>query len=488
MREDQVLRGTCLAMACVLTAAGAALGQASPATQPAGMHPAGIVAGAGPLPSMSSMNPSMTLEQFSNATALLYSEISASLVRVRLDQSPASLLPPALLREFQDWRRSQANGEDGAGGAGGSADGSGSGGGGGGNFGGRRGSGGGGIGQGFGGRGDRGGRRGFGGMGVGAAGADAAGGGGAGRAGNGDDVLGRGGQGTGGTVAPIVRFIEQKVAALGDKDPDQAATLRGLLFRIAAVRNGISGDLYGVVIDDKGTTIVLTGLLREAQQDALRVTAPDGSEITAKFVGAYPSRGYSIIQLDKPGLTRPVAMAAGRPPAGSLLMSILAGNGAAGWIVAPAKLGKRPADDRIPLFAADDRSGAFVFDTQGRLAALAWGRFGLPMDNLRQDIQWIVDNHRDIQPRQLGVRYSLVPGAGPVGKGRDAARVDAVAPGSLAEKAGLKKGDIVVSIDRRPINQLPQIQMDLATRSGMVPLGIQRDGKDITLEMPLDAK
>jgi hypothetical protein len=465
--EDQVSQGLRIAMVCVLAAGGAALGQVAPATAPAGAAPVGIPlpdgvgAAASGMPGFSSMNP--TLAQFSEATASLYNQISASLVRVRLDQSPASLLPPPLLREFQEWRRSQAGGEDGGGGSGGGPAG-------GGGFGGRRGGGQGG-GMGFGGRGDRGGRRGFGGMG--------GGNGGAGN-GNGDD-----GGARGGGAASIVRFIEQKVATLGDSDPDQAANLRGLLFRIAAVRNGITGELYGVVIDGKGTTIVLTGLLREAQQDALRVTAPDGSEITAKFVGAYPSRGYSIIQLDKPGLARPVAMAAGRPAAGSLLMSIIASDGAAGWVVAPAKLGKRPADDRIALFASDDRGGAFVFDTQGRLAALAWGRFALPMDDLRQNIQWIVDNRRDIVPRQLGVRYSLVPAGRP---GREAARVDAVAPGSLAEKAGLKKGDVVISIDRRPIAQLPQIQVDLATRSGMVPMGIQRDGKDLTLEMPLEGK
>jgi S1-C subfamily serine protease len=287
----------------------------------------------------------------------------------------------------------------------------------------------------------------------------------------------------------VRRFLEQKINALSDKDPNQAAALHGLLFRIEAVRAGVSGDLFGVVIDDKGTAIVLTALLREAQPESLKVTTPDGAETTAKFVGTHPARGYTILQLDKPGAALPADLGESRPAPGMLLLSITANTGATGWMVAPAKFGKRPLDERIPLFAGDDRGGAFIFDGKGRLVALGWGRFALPMSELHRDIQWIVDNRKDVTPRQLGVRYSLVPVPwGAARNPRDAARVDAVAPGSPAEKAGLKKDDIVVSIDKKPLNQLPQIQMDLATRSGSVPLGIVRDGKEQTLELHLDGK
>jgi S1-C subfamily serine protease len=405
-----------------------------------------------------------TVQQFSQATSQLYGRISASLIRIRVDQSPSAFLPPNMLREFQEWRRNQPNADDGDNRGEGRGDGRpdrGMGGG-------RRGSGpgwNGGNGQD-----GRGGRRGF-------------GGGGAG--GGAEDLPTRGIlQANPGLVR---RFIEQKANAVGDRDPNQAAALRGLLFRIEAVRAGVTGDLYGVVIDEKGTAIVLTALLREAQGEALRVTAPDGTETTAKFVGSHP-RGYTIIQLDKPGAATPLAFAEGRPAAGALLLAVAASNGATGWMVTPAKFGKRPADERMALFGNDDRGGTFVFDTNGHLAALGWGRFALPIDTLNRDIQWIVENRKDVTPRQLGVRYSLVPGTNQPRNPRDAARVESVQPGSLAEKAGLKKNDIVVSVDKRPLTQLPQIQLDLATRSGTAPMGIVRDGKEMTLEMKLDSK
>lgn len=410
------------------------------------------------------------VQQFSQATSQLYGRIQGSLVRIHIDQSPSAFLPPSMLREFQEWRRNQTNTDEGDNRGEGRQDRGGGGG--------RRGGGGGG-GQGWNGGNmpdARGGRRGF------PGGGPAGGGGGGGGA---EDVPARGIP----QANPLLvhRFIEQKANTLADKDPNQAASLRGLLFRIDAVRAGVTGDLYGVVIDDKGTVIVLTALLREAQPEALRVTAPDGSDTTAKFVGSHASRGYTIIQLDKAGVTTPAAFADGRPAAGSLLLAVGASNGATGWMVAPAKFGKRPADERIAMFAGDNQGGTFLFDTRGRLVALGWGRFALPMEDLNRDIQWIVENRKDVTPLQLGVRYSLVP-FGPPRNPRDAAKVNAVQPGSLAEQAGLQKDDIVVSIDKRPLNQLPQIQMDLATRSGSVPMGIVRDGKELTLEMKLDSK
>ncbi len=414
------------------------------------------------------------VDQFSQATGQLYGRIEQSLIRVHIDQSPAAMLPAPMRGAYQDWRRSQSTDDP-------SIDGTRPTGGGGGRRGGGppRGGNGGGLGGGGAGdlrgmgRGDAGGgRRGFG---LGGSGGPSQ-----------DDTAGRGGPQS--NPAQLRRFVEQQISALADKDPNQAAALRGLLFRIDAVRAGVTGDLYGIVIDDKGTAIVLTALLREAQPESLKVTGPDGIETTARFIGTQPQRGYTIIQLDKPEIARPVPLAEGRPPAGALLLSIGATSGATGWVVAPAKFGKRAVDDRIPLFAGDDRGGSFVFDDQGRLAALGWGRFALPLEQLQRDIQWIVKNGKDVTPRELGVRYSRVamPNSPPRNP-RDAARVDAVAPNSPAARAGLQPNDIVVSIDGRPINQLPQIQMDLATRSGSVPMGIFRNGKEMKLDLPLDA-
>jgi S1-C subfamily serine protease len=56
---------------------------------------------------------------------------------------------------------------------------------------------------------------------------------------------------------------------------------------------------------------------------------------------------------------------------------------------------------------------------------------------------------------------------------------------SPAEKAGLKKGDIVMSLDGRPIWELPKIQLELESKTGPVTIGILRDGKEQTVDLQL---
>ena len=74
-------------------------------------------------------------------------------------------------------------------------------------------------------------------------------------------------------------------------------------------------------------------------------------------------------------------------------------------------------------------------------------------------------------------------------------KVSDVSKKSLAAQANLKEGDLLLSIDGRPMSELVrtdgsaqsgliQLQVDLATRTGEVPLVVVREGKELTLKMP----
>jgi regulator of sigma E protease len=57
-------------------------------------------------------------------------------------------------------------------------------------------------------------------------------------------------------------------------------------------------------------------------------------------------------------------------------------------------------------------------------------------------------------------------------------RVDEVMPGSAAEQAGLQKGDLVTSIDGKPIDDFSDLQQSVMMRAGeQLVLGVERNGE-----------
>ncbi len=59
-----------------------------------------------------------------------------------------------------------------------------------------------------------------------------------------------------------------------------------------------------------------------------------------------------------------------------------------------------------------------------------------------------------------------------------------VVPGSPAEKAGVKRGDVIVACDKKEIEDSHELAAFVATLpvGKQVPLGVVRDGKEITLK------
>jgi hypothetical protein len=69
------------------------------------------------------------------------------------------------------------------------------------------------------------------------------------------------------------------------------------------------------------------------------------------------------------------------------------------------------------------------------------------------------------------------------------ARVDGVAPGSLADKAGFRPGDHLVSLGAQPLLSIADVSWALhrAPNEGEITASIQRDGREVEIRMQLPA-
>jgi S1-C subfamily serine protease len=300
----------------------------------------------------------------------------------------------------------------------------------------------------------------------------------------------------GGSAAlrPALTPLFRKYIDIKLKDPATDPALVAKLKQAAVRLQQPAGEMIGVVIDDQGNAIVLGNWVRDGAPASIRVIGANGKEFNARYLGGQPNRGIAVIALDSPGLAVPLQMADGEPDPGDLLLCMTVNTGGMGWIIAPEHSGKKAGDEeRFAVFGGEGRGPAYLFNTKGQLIAVGFERFALPVEVLRNDIKWIIANHKDVAPRQLGVKY--VPVSPTVRRtmrvllaNRPAVVVQEVAAGSPAEKAGLKKDDVVITIDRRPIWQMDQIQWDIATETDAVPIGIVRDDHEVTLEMPVQEK
>jgi hypothetical protein len=318
---------------------------------------------------------------------------------------------------------------------------------------------------------------------------------------------GRGG--AGGSVASLVRGFYLDLA-LRTANPDDAAHYRAQALRVQINPTGFQGDMLAAVLNDKGCALLLGGVFRESQSTTspMKVVASTGAQTEATFVGANLFAGFTVIQLKDASFAKPAAWTKRKLVPGQTLLPVTFGQPFAPLVHVLARPGEPFSEDRLPpddqTTPRFERGGAFLFDVEGSLAAVVtagggWAveRFALSGTRMQRDVAYILTNQKDIEPRSLGVDFTpLAPPIPSVVGTRRAVQVKAVTKGSLAARAKLQQGDILVSIDGRPMSELVtgggqplpglmQLQVDLVTRTGNVPLEVIRDGKLQTLQMPL---
>ncbi len=483
---------------------------------------AGVLAAAGMLQAQQAPS---SLAALDKEFQKIYQQASHSVVRVTVAQSALAIVQKLGLNDkFEAYKANLDQGRSGRRGAGGP------GGGGGGPGGGGTGGGGGGGGPGGGGSGPSGG------------GGGGGGGGGFGRGGpGGSGVFGGdfGGRGGGNSISNQVRNFLRDEADQAQKagNDNLAAILRGQALRVQVNPGGFQGEMLASVLDAEGHALLLGGVFKEAQQapgaKPMAVILPDGTHGEATFVGANLYAGYTVIKIGNLKDVTPTAWSKEQLRQGQMLLPVTLGQSFVPTVHVQARLGEQFSEDRLP---ADEqanprfeRYGAFMFDLEGHLAAVVttgggWAgeRFALSATRMQRDIAYILKEGKDLEPRALGVAFTapVPPGDAPnpraspavkaayekaraaweantkvIGDHR-AVQVSALTHDSLAERARLEVGDILLEIDNRPMSDLVaadgsvlpgliQLQLDLVTRSGEVPLIVVRKGEQVTLKMPL---
>ena len=259
----------------------------------------------------------------------------------------------------------------------------------------------------------------------------------------------------------------------------------------------------GFIVDPSG--IIVTNNHVAGSAEKITVTLADGRKFPAKLLGADAKTDLAVLQVktDKPlpyvefGDTTKVrvgqsVMAVGNPfgLGGTVTTGIVSARG--------RDIQSGPFDDYIQTDAAINRgnSGGPLFDMDGKVIGIntaiyspSGGNIGLgfaiPSSLAEPVVAQLKDSGRvergllgvQIQPVTKEIAESLSL------KTEKGALVAMVQPDSPALAAGIKSGDVIVSVDGKPVDSIKELTRAISSMKPgtSVKLGFWRDGKDMTV-------
>ena len=201
---------------------------------------------------------------------------------------------------------------------------------------------------------------------------------------------------------------------------------------------------------------------------------PLGSALRLKVGEPVLALGYPLAMLDKPTATFGIVSAVGRSlSVGDRVFEFLIQTDAA----------INPGNSGGPLI---NSAGEAVGINSSIIAGAQGIGFAVPIDLAKVMIDMVKRYGRYVRPA-LGVYVAAVNRAMAAVYRLPADRgllVVAVQPGSYAEEAGLRRGDIIVSVDGKPVENVFQLRLAVseAFAEGRTPrLGVLRGGRRMNL-------
>ena len=263
----------------------------------------------------------------------------------------------------------------------------------------------------------------------------------------------------------------------------------------------VSGDGYiltnnHVVMDQRG-----------GNADEILVRLNDGRELTAKIVGRDPKTDVAVLKVDASDLPAiniadsdnlavgDIVFAIGNPLGVGITVTqgiVSAKNRAIGIY------GREGYESFIQTDAAINQgnSGGALVDTEGRLIGLnsaivsgTGGNIGIGFaipSNLAVSVTRQLTEFGEVRRGLLGVNITDVSPDLAQAFGLESANgvlIDEVEEGSAADEAGLKRGDVILSVDGKPVRSANQLRIRVAqTPPGTeLKLGLMREKKRIEL-------
>jgi S1-C subfamily serine protease len=220
----------------------------------------------------------------------------------------------------------------------------------------------------------------------------------------------------------------------------------------------------GLILDEDGHLVVPLFLDKEAaEQGPIVVYGAGGSSCAARFVASDSKMNLTVLKMEKM-IGRPARVDEKRPPLGSMVM-----------IVTPNQ-----STARMAVWTGGVQEFGVVCGLDGKIDGFVrHGQFlNAPLWRpvVRQLIETGVVRRASlgvwVQEIPAGVRPA-VPGLG----GRSAIQVGPVAPGGAADRGGIKTGDYILSLGKKPVDDVPSFAAAIADLDGKTELEILRDGQ-----------
>lgn len=267
--------------------------------------------------------------------------------------------------------------------------------------------------------------------------------------------------------APLVEESNSEGIPTAEKVLDNVVTVSinvmgGFLNNAATVCSG-----NGVFIRDGG--YILTSAYILESQGNITVTLSNGEEYSASVLGTDEEKYISVLKIEKPDAVSAIIGNSDDVHIGDRVIGV--GNKLSDSFSNPITFGAVCAYDTdialkdgtlVNAFQTDATAlsgsiGGMLFNYKGELIGISTAKYAVsssdiglvtPINDLIEYANAIIDNTTVEKTKKLGISATDADYG---------VTIDNVSSGSLADKAGLKHGDLIIKINSRPVKTLAEI-------------------------------
>ena len=260
----------------------------------------------------------------------------------------------------------------------------------------------------------------------------------------------------------------------------------------------------GVIVSKDGYILTNNHVVDDASM--IKVTMTDGREFDGKVIGRDPKTDVAVIKIDAKDLPAITLADSDKIEVGDMVLAVGHPFGIGQSVTTGIVSAKGRAtmgldyEDFIQTDAAINpgNSGGALVDVDGRLIGMntailshSGGNQGIGFAVPANLARWVMEslvNHGRVERGFLGVNIQdMTPQLAQqfMMDGAKGALVSGVSPGSPAEKAGVKSGDVITDFNGKPVTDSRHLKLQVGstTPGAAVPMNVLRDGKTMNLSV-----